>query len=232
VNERGFAMTLNHAFSTDYSGRPGLLLTTLVQDCLDSCTSVAEAVRLIRETPVTNGAILTLADASGDRAVVERSCGASRVRRAAEGELLVSFNKYKHPEMERFEVPLGAVSTGLIAGIPLHESNVERQRRWDVLASASAGSPDDRQIHALMSDHAGGAGDKNTICRHGDELSETLWGALLDCERRVLKVVFGHTCSGSYREYAIEPRSSAAAEPEEDFTREAPVAAREQKNVA
>ena len=220
VNERGLAITLNHAFSIDYSGRPGLLLTTLVQDCLDSCASVEDAVRLIRETPVTNGAILTLADASGDRAVVERSCGASRVRRPADRERLVSFNKYKHPEMERFEVPLGAVSTGLIAGIPLHESNVERQRRWDVLASAPPACLDDSQIHALMSDHAGRAGDKNTICRHGDELSETLWGALIDCERRVLKVVFGHTCSGSYRAYAIDP-----------ITREAPPPAREQQTV-
>ncbi len=220
VNERGFAMTLNHAFSTDYSGQPGLLLTTLVQDCLDRCASVAEAVQLVCETPVTNGAILTLADASGDRAVVERSCGASRVRRAQHGELLVSFNKYKHPEMEAFEVPLGAVSTGLIAGIPLHESNLERQHRWDSLAGGFSARVDERAIHALMSDHADRDGDKNTICRHGDELSETLWGALIDCERRELKVVFGHTCSGDYATYAIDSIARevhAAAPPQPNF---------------
>jgi hypothetical protein len=214
VNERGFAITLNHAFSTDYSGRPGLLLTTLVQDCLDSASSVADAIRLIRETPVTNGAILTLADASGARAVVERSCGESRVREATDSARLVSFNKYRHAEMEAFEVPLGAVSTGLISGIPLHESNIERQRRWDVLASEPPPARiGDDEIHALMSDHAGRTGDKNTICRHGDELSETLWGALIDCERRVLKVVFGHTCSGPYREYAIDPITHARSKP-------------------
>ena len=218
VNERGFAITLNHAFSTDYSGRPGLLLTTLVQDCLDSCGSVAEAVRLIRESPVTNGAILTLADASGARSVVERSCGESRVREARGADLLVSFNKYKHPEMERFEVPLGAVSTGLIAGIPLHESNVERQRRWDLLAAGAPARLGDDDIQALMSDHDGRGGDKNTICRHGDELSETLWGALIDCDRRVLKVVFGHTCSGPYAEYSIEPTLGRSAEPAHERT--------------
>mgnify|MGYP000313947878 CR=1 FL=1 len=209
VNERGFAMTLNHAFSTDYVGKPGLLLTTLVQDCLDTCSSVAQAIRLITETAVTNGAILTLADAAGERAVVERSCGHTRVRRPNSaidtGDLLVSFNKYKHPEMAAHEVPLGAVSKGLISGIPLHESNVERQARWSNLVKAAPRRFDDAAIKSLMSDHAGRAGDKNTICRHSDELSETLWGALLDTRRRSLKVVFGHTCSGPYVEYAIDP---------------------------
>ena len=121
---------------------------------------------------------------------------------------------------EAFEVPLGAVSTGLIAGIPLHESNLERQHRWDSLAGGFSARVDERAIHALMSDHADRDGDKNTICRHGDELSETLWGALIDCERRELKVVFGHTCSGDYATYAIDSIARevhAAAPPQPNF---------------
>jgi hypothetical protein len=209
VNERGLALTLNHAFSTDYHGRGGLLLTTLVQDCLDRCATVAEAVELFSQAPVTNGAILTFADASGDRAAVERSCTQARVRRASDA-VLCSFNKYCHADMEAYEVPLGAISSGLMSGIPLHESNVARKRRFDELLPATGvtggAKLDEEAIKRLMSDHDGRpSGHSNSVCRHDDELSETLWGAILCCRTRTLKVVFGHTCSGPYRSYRLEP---------------------------
>lgn len=203
VNEHGFAITLNHAFSTDFDGKPGLLLTSLVQDCLDRCRTVDEAADLLTAAAVTNGALLTLADRSGGRAVVERSCTTASVRRA-DGPLLVSFNKYRVPAMERFEVPLGAVSKGLIPGIPLHESNLERQRRWDEIIKELPSVLDEATVRRIMTDHRGGEGDKNTICRHGDELSETLFSALLDTERLTVRVVFGHACDGAYVEHAID----------------------------
>lgn len=203
VNEHGLAITLNHAFSTDFDGKPGLLLTSLVQDCLDRCRTAEEAADLLVAAPVTNGALLTLADRGGRRAVVERSCTSASVRRA-EGPLLVTFNKYRVPSMERFEIPVGAVSTGLIPGIPLHESNLERQRRWDELERELPSTIDEATIRRVMTDHRGGAGDKNTICRHGDELSETLWSAILDTERLTLRVVFGHACDGDYVEHGID----------------------------
>ncbi|MFO0617266.1 MAG: C45 family peptidase [Polyangiaceae bacterium] len=213
VNERGFAVTLNHAFSTDYEGRPGLLLTTLVQDALDRCATVADAIELFSRAPVTNGAILTIADATGERAAVELSCTASRVRRPT-GPLLVSFNKYRHPEMERYEVPPGAVSTGLVPGIPLHESNIERARRWDELEASLPARFDDADIRAVMTDHRGGRGDSNSICRHDDPLSETLWSAILDTGSRSMRVVFGHACDGPYRTFEIDtpvpPRARTA----------------------
>jgi hypothetical protein len=203
VNERGLAVTLNHAFSTDYSGKPGLLLTTLVQDCLDRCRTVGEAIELFEKTPITNGAILTFADESGERAAVERSCHKSRVRRT-DSTVLVSFNKYRHPDMESVEVPVGAVSVGLIPGIPLHESNLRRQARWDDLIPSNPARVGEDDVRRLMGDHEGGRGDSNTICRHGDELSETLWGALIDTKRRTIRVVFGHACSGPYVEHGID----------------------------
>lgn len=221
VNERGLALTLNHAFATDYHGHAGILLSTLVQDCLDRCATVHEAVDLFTHAPVTNGAILTFADASGDRAAVERSCAASRTRRTDES-VLASFNKYRHPDMEKHEVPLGAVSSGLMSGIPLHESNVTRQRRYDELHPCPPTALDEAAIQRMMSDHDGRAGDSNTICRHGDELSETLWGAILDTQARTLRVVFGHTCSGPYVTYGIEAFSPASRSPCPDPPRAPP----------
>lgn len=209
VNERGLAVTLNHAFSTDYAGRPGLLLTTLVQDALDRCASVADAIDLFTRTPVTNGALLTVADASGARAVVELSCTAARVRTTGE-PLLVSFNKYEHPDMEEHEVPVGAVSTGLVPGVPLHESNVERRRRWEALGPTFPAIFDEAAIRRAMTDHRGAQGDKNSICRHDDPLSETLWSAILDTRSRTIRVVFGHACGGPYRTYGIERPTSSA----------------------
>lgn len=204
VNEKGLAVTLNHAFSTDYTGRPGLLLTTLVQDVLDRCSSVDAAIDLLTTAPVTNGAMITLADAAGARAVVEISCTAARVRRADGDALMVTFNKYRHPDMEAYEVPLAAISTGLVPGVRLHESNVERARRWTDLEQTFGSVFDEQTIRRAMTDHRGGEGDKNCICRHGDPLSETLWSAILDTHRRTVRVVFGHACDGAYQTYGID----------------------------
>ncbi len=208
VNERGLALTLNHAFATDFDSKPGLLLTTLVQDCLDRCADVGEALELFRTAPVTNGAILTFADAGGQRAVLERSCSLARTR-SAEGPLLVSFNKYQHPDMSRVEVPLGAVSSGLIAGIPLHESNLARAARFKALEDALPERMSAQALRQLMSDHGGDKGSANTICRHDDPLSETLWSAVLSTEQKSLRVAFGHACSGAPREYGIESGSAS-----------------------
>jgi hypothetical protein len=202
VNEPGLAVTLNHAFAKDYHGRAGILLTSLVQACLDRAGDVEAALDLLRSAPVTNGAILTLADRRGARAVVEVSCTAIRVRRPTE-LVACSFNRYQHPDMAAFEIPERAVSTGLVPGIVLHESNVARHARWAELVPEQPASVTEPDIRRWMTDRRGGEGDKNTICRHDDPLSETLWTAVLSPEDRAVDVSFGHACEGKPVRYAL-----------------------------
>jgi len=210
VNAPGLAITLNHAFAKDHHGRAGIVLTTLVQACLDRASDVDGALDLLRAAPVTNGAIITLADRQGSRAVAEISCTAMRVRRPTE-RLAYSFNRYRHPDMAAFEIPLEAVSTGLLPGIVLHESNVERERRWHELSLDDASPLGATDLRRLMTDHGGAKGDKNTICRHADPLSETLWSAVLSPEARTLEVTFGHACEGLPVRYAL--RDGGRAQP-------------------
>lgn len=203
VNERGLALTLNHAFARDFQGRAGVLLTSLVQHALDRCEDVDQAVELVLGTPVTNGAIITLADRSGARAAVEVSCTRARVRRPEGRALVASFNRYQHPDMAEVEIPLGARATGLIAGMDLHASNVSRAARLEALRDHLGEEPDAAMVRALMADHDGGGGDPGTICRHRDPLSETLWSALLDPAAGALTVGFGHACTAQPRTYRV-----------------------------
>lgn len=219
VNEPGLAITLNHAFAKDYHGRAGILLTSLVQACLDRASDVASALELVRSAPVTNGAILTLADRGGARAIAEISCTALRVRHPTE-LVAKSFNHYQHPEMVPFEIPLNAVSTGLVAGIRLHESNIARAARWEELLPCPPETIGQADLRRIMTDHGANAAglapsdrrDPNTICRHGDPLSETLWSAVLSPDRRTIDVAFGHACEGRPVRYdlARETKSTAS----------------------
>ncbi len=72
INEKGLAITQNYAFVTD-AQRPAPLISMLIADALAACGSVQEAVAFIGSRPRWGAAILTLADAAGDIAVLEVS---------------------------------------------------------------------------------------------------------------------------------------------------------------
>jgi len=213
VNEAGLALTYNHAFATDFHDGPGMLPSVLAQDCLDRCATVAEATQVLGETPVANGGIMTVADAGGERAAIELSCTRMRERRT-DDTALVSFNKYGHADMEAVEVPLDAVATGVIDGLWLHETNIERQRRIDDLIDGAPAVWDDAFIRRVMGDHNGGAGGNLTLCRHYD-MGDTLATILLDTGRRTMRLAWGHACTAEYVDYSVPAaparQASAAA---------------------
>ena len=210
VNEHGLAATLNQAFATDIErGKPALLLTILVQECLDHCRNVAEAVELIEATPVTNGGLLTLVDSSGARAVMELSATRRRARRSSDDVILYAFNKYMLPELQAREVPVGAKTTGIGAGYDIHATNISRERRYrEILREGHAYSQDD--IRALLADHDGSDGGMNTICCHGDALNMTILSAIIDPLARDIRLILGRTCQGRYERYSLETRRAAA----------------------
>ncbi|MBW2455487.1 MAG: hypothetical protein JRI68_13290 [Deltaproteobacteria bacterium] len=205
VNERGLGLTINQAYATDLRRRrPSLLATLLVQDCLERCDSVAEAVERALSTPVANGALISMVDAAGDRAVVELSGTAARVRRPEPHELMFSFNNYRIPELQEREVPLGAVTTLPVAGYDVHECNLTRARRLGELFDPARRYAD-RDITALLGDHDGGDGDMTTICRHDDPLNETILSAIIAPRERTIRVLFGKACEGQSVTYGLDP---------------------------
>ncbi|HMR79935.1 MAG TPA: carcinine hydrolase/isopenicillin-N N-acyltransferase family protein, partial [Polyangiaceae bacterium] len=209
VNQHGLALTVNQAFATDIDRRKAALLVTLLaQECLDACHDVAEAVQLIKRTPVTNGGLLTPVDASGARAVVELSATRRKPRLPSDDAILYAFNKYLLPELQHVEVPVGAITTGIGAGYDIHATNIERERRYlEILRDGHAYSQND--IRALLADHDNGSGGMNTICCHGDALNMTIMHALIDPRARAIKLIVGRTCQGEYELHALDTRAAA-----------------------
>jgi Acyl-coenzyme A:6-aminopenicillanic acid acyl-transferase len=193
LNEAGLAMSYNQAYATDLERfKPALFVTMLLQECLERCRSVEQAIELVLATPVTNGAMLTLVDASGDRAAIELSASRKEVRREQPASILYTFNKYRCDAMTPLEVPVGAVTTGIAAGYDVHRCNLTRQAR--LLAMDLAEPLDDTGLFALMADHDGGMGDENSICRHDDPMSETIFTAVMNPSSRSMRVLFGKPC--------------------------------------
>lgn len=196
INERGLAASVNQAFATDVArARPGLLVTMLVQDVLDRCCTVEMAIERMCATRVTNGSMVTLVDARGSRAVVELSATLAEVRRPS-GPVLTTFNAYETGRMRGVEVPPGAITTGLGAGVDVHAPNVARAKRFAELSSVVPTLLDDEAILGWLSDHEGGPGSMNTICAHGGALNETILCALLDPKARRIRIRYGAACGG------------------------------------
>jgi hypothetical protein len=208
VNEHGLAVSVNQAYATDLQRRrAATFVTMLLQDCLDRCASVSDALALIAATPVTNGAMLTLVDAAGARAAVELSSSKRGVRGAQPDEVLYSFNKYRIADMESCEVPVGAVTAGLFGGYDVHGCNVTRERRFRELHVRAF---DDQALQRLMADHDGGDGDHDSICRHHDPLGETILTAIVSPRDRSMKLLFGKPCQQTMQRYELLDDMAAA----------------------
>ncbi|MEZ4222912.1 MAG: C45 family peptidase [Polyangiaceae bacterium] len=203
VNEAGLAVSLNQAFATDLRRtRAGLLSTLLVQTCLDTCASVVEAVEFLRSARSAVGALITLVDATSDRAVVEVSSTRVAVRREPRDRLLHAFNKYHAVELEAVEVPLGAVTVGFGAGYDIHEPNVQREARLPRIADGQQ-SYERWQLWSLLADHGESGAGMNTICCHGDAMNWTILSAVIDPSARSVEVSRGPACQRQPRTYRL-----------------------------
>ncbi|MCA9619835.1 MAG: hypothetical protein KC731_12500, partial [Myxococcales bacterium] len=208
VNEAGLAISYNQAYATDLErGRPATFVTFAVQECLDGCHDVEEAVAHLLSLEVASGAMVTLVDAAGGRAVVELS-GTQRQRRDPDGSILYTFNKYRLPTMTPVEIPVGAITTGLAAGYDVHRCNLTRQARFLALDHPRR---DDASLLQLMADHEDGAGSEDTICRHDDPLSETIMTAIINPVERSMSVLFGRPCREQPTRYTLTEATSVAA---------------------
>lgn len=162
------------------------------------------AVELARlERPRTGGALLMMADADGNLASVELAPDRLAVRR---GECLTHSNHALTREMEPRDVPRNAIfprrwRPRQSRGGRVHESSERRRERAsELLRERTAGEGD---LRSLAADHAdSGAGDDDTICRHGPYYATTC-SLLMIPERRTLELRFGAPCEGDYAELSV-----------------------------
>jgi hypothetical protein len=211
VNAAGLGVSLNHAWVRKLYGGEALPITMLVQDVLDRCADVEQAVATVKAQKVANGSMMTLVDARGARAAVELTPEGAFVRRT-QAPVLHTFNAYQLPEPRRLEVPIGAFGTGTIAGMDIHGPNLARQARFDALGAGQRTGWTPAQIDALMADHGEhGEANINTVCRHPDPQAETLLTARVDPVERTLSVGLGTACQARLQSYGLHAALQAAA---------------------
>lgn len=102
-NEQGLAVGLT--FIPPRVIKPGLNAGILLRYILEKCCLVEEALASLRKLPISSAQTFTLADRSGDMAVVECNCEKMVVIRPAENEsYVVSTNQFVSPVMKRYEI--------------------------------------------------------------------------------------------------------------------------------
>ena len=66
----------------------------------------------------------------GEDGVDEREDSRARSVVRHEGDALYTFNNYRVLSMREVEVPVGALTTGLVKGYDIHRANLTRERRY------------------------------------------------------------------------------------------------------
>jgi len=206
VNEKGLALSINHAFERKVlRHQPALFVTNLLQLCLDRCANVSEAQELILSTPVTNGSMLSLIDESGAMLNIEVSSRGKALRHEREN-FIGTFNNYQTEEMQKLELPLDTKGSKMLRGMLVHACNIGRNRRWANIYDPSI-RVDESIIREWLSDHDNRDGDIDTICRHHSSTSSTLASMMIFPESREIKLATGLACRADYQNFKLFPLS-------------------------
>jgi isopenicillin-N N-acyltransferase-like protein len=207
VNEKGLAIAYDYGSPTDSSTEP-VPLTLTLSAALETCATTQEAIDFLSKQPRSGGALLQIADASGDVAALELSSTRAVARRPAPGEeLLHHANCYSVPALREVEVPRDAVyserSVRALRGERVHLSSEARDARLGELLSARRGPLGLDDLREIFSDHGGAAeGSDLTLCRHGPYWSTVAMIQLAPRERR-LRVALGPACSAEPIEFGL-----------------------------
>lgn len=202
INEHGLAIAYNYGH---FSGRSGarVSITNLVQEVLEHCRTVDDAIEHVRRRPRAGSAIWMVADAAGHIAAVEIAPDAVAVRR---GEALAQANHALSDEMRPRDIPHDAVlsrwNPKAVRGRRVHASSESRSdRAHALLADCGTASADD--LKAMLADHGpAGEGDDYTICRHGP-YHRTTSSVVLYPQRRTMEIMFGAPCEATYSLVAL-----------------------------
>ena len=223
INEHGLCISYNYGYGTDMPN-VNVPITLVVQEALENCSSTGQAIEFIRASKRSGGAILLLADTSGEMATVELSSNFSGVRRPGDG-ILINTNHYKCREMMSYDIPRNAYYTSknvrALRGIRVHESSELRYSRAEQLLSGME-MITMKDLLSVFCDHGeSGRGDDNTICRHGTYFTTNCSVIMLPRSKRLL-VTYGHPCDSVFTDFLDPFKEEVVEEPPEDDSGEDP----------
>lgn len=205
VNEHGLAITYDWAFATDADG-PAAPVSVAIDDALANCRCVDEAIRFITARRRHGGAMLMMADDSGEVAALELSHRRFSVRRSPRERPLFHSNQYRSRSMQRAQVSRNAAYAGSVPQALLGRRVLESAERRDhelhqLLRSRRRLDPD--SMTRLLSHHGSdGAASDDTICMHGTHWT-TQANIQLMPRRRAIRVSYGPTCTAHHQEFQL-----------------------------
>lgn len=206
MNEKGLVVLYNYGLTKEKT-QIRIPITLLVQQILERCSNIDEAITFIKAFRYPNGAILTLVDASNRAICVEISPEHISFRKPEDG-VLVATNFYVSDEMRDYDIPHNAYFKGRnfpkgMRGERVHRSNEERYFRiLEMLKKYSRVGVE--ELEEILKDHNKKVfGDDNTVCRHG-ELISTQVGMIFIPKIRKLKVFLGNPCLGNSYDFYLE----------------------------
>jgi predicted choloylglycine hydrolase len=205
VNERGLAIAYNYGYFAG-TAAARVTITTLVQEMLEECATVADVIERLRRRPRTGAAMLMVADAEGALASIEVSPDDLSVRHAGDhGDVLVNANHAITEKMVPRDIPHDVVfsrwNPAVLRGKRVHASSEQRQARGDALMAGSKVMTE-ADVVAVGRDHGPHGRADDTICRHGEYYTTTCSVVLLP-KQRTLRWVFDAPCCAPYQSLTL-----------------------------
>lgn len=169
VNDQGLAVGLTSVYPP--AVRPGMNAGMLLRLFLEKCRSTRDVIALLGEIPVSSAQTFTIADASGDIAVVECFAeGIAVVRPTRERPYVRAVNTFHAPELRHWNDP--------------NRDDWDSEARYRTLTQAlDHGEMDLSKAQALL------AGKLGFLCQY-DRASgkDTVWSVVYDLkDRRVFR---------------------------------------------
>lgn len=201
INDAGLMVAANNAricAGKDLK-KTGVPYELILQEILETCRSVPEAVDFITKFPKrSNAGFFGFMDESGDCKVVEFTASRHAVREPDEAGIIVQTNHYH--KLTDANLPEG--TTWNVEGMVGIEYAASTRTRYNVahaLATQSAGKIDVEILKKILSDHSAnnGAGSDITVCVHGLSGS-TLASMIADVKNRKLWIAEGNPCENEY----------------------------------
>lgn len=206
MNEKGLVVLYNYGLSIE-KPQTRIPITILVQQLLELCSDIDEAITFIKAFRYPNGAIITLADATNRAVCVELTPEHIGIRKPQKG-ILIATNFYLSEEVKQYDIPYTAKFKSKklpneLRNKPVHQSSIKRYDRiLNLTKAVSKFTPE--IVEEILKDHDGKpTGDDDTICRHGEYLS-TQVGMVFLPKMKKLKVYFGSPCRNNFTEFELD----------------------------
>lgn len=184
VNEAGLSVGMTFIYPV--VKRPGFNAGILVRYLLEKCNSEKEAIQALQSLPIGSAQTITLADATGDMAVVECNCMEMEIIYPKEKEnFIVATNQFRSERMRKYQCTF-------------LEDDLFSEKRYRCASHAlrSTASYNVSFAKDLL------AGRFGFMCQYEPSLgADTVWSVLYDMKKREM-----HLCEGnpSREEFVVQ----------------------------